>query len=104
MDTKVKPGVGELQAQQLLPVNPAPHGIGRLPVREIFRELQQRHQRQLPGSLGHLPPLWKQVSKEGIVIKRAEGIPQLQVAIAARKSGLRYLVCLGRNRRAGVWL
>ena len=103
-DAKVKPGVGQLQAQQLLSVNPTAHGIGRLAVGEIFGELQQRHHRQLPGRLGRLPALRKQVGKEGVVIQGAQGIAQLHIAIAVRESRLRYLARLGRNRRAGLGL
>ena len=44
-DAKVKPGVGQLQTQQILPVNATAHGIGRLAVGEIFGEWQQRHHR-----------------------------------------------------------
>jgi len=73
-----------------------------LAVGEIFGELQQRHHRQLPGRLGRLPPRWKQVGKEHIVIQGARGVAQLQVAIAAWESRLRDLARLGRNRRAGL--
>ena len=101
-DATVKPGVGQLQTQQILPVNPTAHGIGRLAVGEIFGELQQRHHRQLPGCLGRLPAWRKQVGKEGVVLQGAQGIAQLQVAIAAWESRLRDLARLGRNGRAGL--
>ena len=44
-DTKVKTSGGQLQAQQILPINATAHGIGRLPVGEFFSELQQRYHR-----------------------------------------------------------
>ena len=49
-----------------------------------------------------MPPWRKQVGKEGVVIQGAQGIAQLQVAIAARESRLLDLARLGRNRRAGL--
>ena len=49
-----------------------------------------------------MPPLRKQVGKEGVVIEDALGIAQRQVAIAAGESRLGYPARLGRNRRAGL--
>jgi signal transduction histidine kinase len=57
---------------------------------------------ELPGRLGRWSPLRKQVGKEGAIIQGTQGIAQPLVAIAARKSRLRYLACLGRNRRTGL--
>ena len=45
----------------------------------------------------------EQVGKEGIIIKRAEGVPQLHVAVAAGKSRLGYLALGGLLMLAG-WL
>ena len=42
----VKARVIDGQAEQVLPVDPGSHRFGRLPVGEVFRPLQHRHQRQ----------------------------------------------------------
>ena len=42
----VKARVIDWQAEQVLPVDPGPHRLGRLPVGEVLRPLQHRHQRQ----------------------------------------------------------
>jgi hypothetical protein len=50
----VEARVGERQAKQILPVDPAPHCIGCLSVRQVLGELQQGHQGQTPGRLRRL--------------------------------------------------
>ena len=43
----VEPRIIQLQAQAVLPVDPAPHRIGGLPVGQVLGALQHRHHRQL---------------------------------------------------------
>lgn len=56
---------------------------------------------QLPGSVAACPRYGNRSAKRASSYKGAEGIAQLDIAIAARESRLRYLARLGRNRRAG---
>ncbi len=44
---EIKPLILQFQAQAVLPVQPPPHRVRRLPVRQVLRELQHRHHRQL---------------------------------------------------------
>lgn len=43
----VEPGVVQLQAEGVLEVDPAPHRLGGLPVRQVEQELQHAHGGQL---------------------------------------------------------
>jgi hypothetical protein len=45
----VKAKVRQLQAQHIFPVNATAHGISRRPVRQAFRKLQDRDQRESSG-------------------------------------------------------
>ena len=48
-DSEIEARIIQLQAEQELPVQPGPHLVGGLPVRQPLRVLQHRHQRQRPG-------------------------------------------------------
>jgi hypothetical protein len=48
-DRRIEPGVRELQAQDIFPVDTAAYAVGRLAIRQPSSELQQRHQHQPPG-------------------------------------------------------
>jgi hypothetical protein len=52
----IKPRISQLQAQGVLPVDPAPHRIRGLPISQILGELQDRDQRQLPRRDPRLAP------------------------------------------------
>jgi hypothetical protein len=43
-DRKIKPGIGEVQAQCLFPINQPPHRIRSLSVGEVLSKLHDRHQ------------------------------------------------------------
>jgi hypothetical protein len=63
----VEAGVGERQPEQVFPIYPAPHRIRRLPVGQVFRELQQDHQGQAPWRLCGLTLGWEEMSEATIV-------------------------------------
>ena len=50
----VEASIGQLQAEAILPIDAAAHGIGCLLVREPFHKLQDRDQRQAPRRRGGL--------------------------------------------------
>ncbi len=52
---EIKPLILQFQAQAVLPVQPPPHRVRRLPVRQVLRELQHRHHRQLRGEIPGRP-------------------------------------------------
>jgi hypothetical protein len=53
---KAGPLIVQRQAQAVLPVQPAPHRISGLPVRQVLRELQHRDHRQLRRGDPRRPP------------------------------------------------
>src|SRR5215211_345028 len=81
----VEAGVGERQPEEILPVDPAPDGIGRLAIRQTLRELQQGHQGQAPWRLGRLALGREEVGEAAVVEYRAEPVAQAQQQIAARE-------------------
>ena len=55
----VKARIGEGQAQRILPVDPAPHGVGRLAVGQILHELQHHGQREPAWCRRRLAMAWE---------------------------------------------
>lgn len=51
----MKAFVGQLQTQRVFPVNAGAHGLRGLSVTEIFHELHDADESQLPGMEGGLP-------------------------------------------------
>ena len=49
-DQGVKTGIGQVEAEQVLPVDASPYGIGSTAVGQVLGKLQQRDQRQPPGA------------------------------------------------------
>ena len=45
-DRELEAGVGQVEGKQILPVDPASDGVGRLAVAQAFPELHEGHQRQ----------------------------------------------------------
>ena len=44
LDCVIKSRIGQLQAEGILPVQPTAHGIGSLPIRQIFHKLENGDQ------------------------------------------------------------
>ena len=94
----VEAGVGKWQAEQILPVDPATHHISRLPVRQLFCELQQGYQSQAPWRLGRLTLGWKKMRKAAVVEDRTKLVAQAQQQIAMRKRQPRNMSRVARYR------
>src|SRR5829696_6442592 len=97
----VKARVGQLQAEQIFPVNPASDGFGRPPVRQVLGKLQHGDQRQAPRHLSGLSAAWKQGRELSIAEHRPKRVAQAQIGIAARKGGPRDNCRGSRNLGAG---
>jgi len=95
----VEAGVGERQAEEILPVDPAPDSIGRLAIRQPLRELQQGHQRQAPWRLGRLALGREEAGEAAVVEDRAEPVAQAQQQVAARERQTRDMGRVVRNRQ-----
>src|SRR5262249_15173507 len=60
---EVKPGISQLQAEDIFPINVGAHGVRCLPISQSLRILHESHQSQPPRSLGWLATDGKQISK-----------------------------------------
>ncbi len=89
-DRGIKPGITQLQSQGVLPIDATAHRLGGLSVRESLQKLEDRDQRQPPGSLGGLSDRREHIRKGLIGVDRPQFIADRQVEIAFGKGGTRY--------------
>jgi hypothetical protein len=71
----VEAGVGQLQPEQVLPVDARPHRLGRAPVGEVLAELEQGDERQPPRRQPGLAVPGEQVGEVGVGKDGAELVP-----------------------------
>ncbi|GGL60238.1 hypothetical protein GCM10014719_71680 [Planomonospora parontospora subsp. antibiotica] len=71
---EVEPRIGQLQAQRVLPLDPAPHRVGGLPIGQVLGVLQHRYQRQLPGRQAGAPTRPEHARELGIGEQRAQRV------------------------------
>jgi hypothetical protein len=83
-----KPGIVELEAEQVLPVDPRPHRLRRLPVGQVLAELQQGDQRQPPGRQARLTQLGEQVGEVRVGEDGAELVTKAEERVALAERGL----------------
>src|SRR4051812_36520222 len=86
-DTKVKARVRQLEAEQVLPVDPRPDRLSGLPITQALAELHQRDQGQAPGRTGWLTLLGIEVGEVAIHEDRPERIAQGEIGAAFGKGG-----------------
>jgi hypothetical protein len=86
-DRGIEPGISELQAQHIFPVDAAAHGMRGLAIGEPFGELEDGHECQLPGGLCRLPVCGEERQK-GVIRKQCvQFIGHAQVPVALGKRG-----------------
>src|SRR4051812_33355407 len=86
-DTKVKARVGQLEAEQVLPIDPRPDRLSGLPITQALAELYQRDQGQPPGWTGRLALLGIEVGEVAILEDRPERVAQGEIGAAFGKGG-----------------
>src|SRR3954468_3609028 len=86
-DTKVKARVGQLEAEQVLPVDPRPDRLSGLPITQALAELHQRDQGQPPGWTGRLTLLGIEIGEVAILEDRPKRVAQGQIGAAFGKGG-----------------
>src|SRR4051794_4595209 len=86
-DTKVKARVGQLEAEQVRPIDPGPDRLSRLSIAQALAELHQRDQGQAPGWAGWLTLLGIEVGEVAILEDRPERIAQGEIGTAFGKGG-----------------
>ena len=79
----VEARVGQVEGEQVLPVNARPDRLGRLPVAQPLAELQQRDKGQPSRRIGRLAALGAGVGKACVVEHGAELVTRQQARIAA---------------------
>ena len=83
----VEPRVGQLEAEQVLPVDPGADGVGGRAVGEVLAELEDGDQGQPPGREGGLPPEGVEVGEVGVVEDGAEFVAEPEVGVAVGEGG-----------------
>ncbi len=81
----IKARIGQLETEQILPVDPGPHRLGGLPVGQPLGELHDRHERQPPRALSRPSPHGEQRAEALVIVESAEHVPHLHVDVALRK-------------------
>src|SRR3954454_9154621 len=84
---EVKARVGQLEAEQVLPVDPRPDRLSGLPITQALAELQQRDQGQAPGRTGWLTLLGIEIGEVAILEDRPKRVAQGQIGAAFGKGG-----------------
>jgi len=74
---EVEAHVGELETEQILPIDAAAHGIRRLAVGQTFEELENRHHGETPGTLGHLSTGGEEVDEVLVGVESSEIIAHI---------------------------
>ena len=80
----VKSGIGEIQTEQLLPIEPPTHRLCRLLIRQVLHTWHHGDQGQSPWSLGGLPIRRKEVRKIFIGVDASQDIAHVHVHVAFR--------------------
>src|SRR5690349_4800388 len=83
----VEPGAGQVQGQQVLPVDPRSDGLGGLAITQALTELHECDEREAPRRVRRLAALRIEISKAGVVEHRSKPVAQEEVGIAARERG-----------------
>jgi hypothetical protein len=81
----VKARIAEFQTECVFPSQPITHGISGLAIRQVFHELEHRHQRQAPRGKSGLAMRGKQISKHLIGVDRSQCVTHLHEDIAMGK-------------------
>src|SRR5215218_1626824 len=85
----VEAGVGQLQPEQVLPVDAGAHRLRGLPVGQVLPELQQGDQRQAPGRQARLAERGEQVGEGGGGEDGPQLVPQFEERVALAEGGPR---------------
>src|SRR5215212_5684769 len=100
---RIEPRVGQLQAQHVLPVDPAPHRVRGLPIGESLSILKDADQCQPPGSQSWLPVRGEAVNEQLVNEELTEFVGEAEVGVALREGGMGHPRGLSGNRPEGLW-
>ena len=94
---EVEAGVGQLEPERILPVDPGAHRVGRLPVAEVLEELEDRDQGQPPRGERRLALAGIEPAEILVLVDDAELVAQPRHQGALRESGTGDPRGLGRD-------
>jgi hypothetical protein len=77
----VEARIGEVQAEDVFPINAAADGICRLAIGEAFSKLEDRNQRETRGRFCGLPAPWKECRELGIMVESAEPVRHVHIEV-----------------------
>ncbi|MDQ2998223.1 MAG: hypothetical protein M3R61_14395 [Chloroflexota bacterium] len=84
---EIKPGVGQLQAKGVFPINGPAHAISGLAVGQAFHKREDGHQQQATGRQGGLPDGGKHGGEVQISTQHAQFVADLHDRTALGKGG-----------------
>jgi hypothetical protein len=90
----VEPRVGQLQPEQVLPVDAGADGLRRRTVGEVFAELQDGDEGQPPGRESGLSAAGIQVGEISVLEDGAEPVAELEIGVAVGEGGVGDARCL----------
>jgi hypothetical protein len=100
-DGMVEARIGEVQAEDVLPINAAADGIRGLAIGETFGTLEDGSQCQARGRLCGLPTRREERRELRVVVEGAETVGHLHVEVPARKRGTGNPLGFFRDRISG---
>ncbi len=84
-DAVIEAGIGKVEGEQVLPVDPRPNGLGGLTVAQTLTELHEGHQSQAPRGVARLASPRVEVGEIALGEDRTDPVPQDDVWRSARK-------------------
>src|SRR4029450_5548823 len=83
----VEAWIGEGEAERVLPIDPAPHGVRRLPVGQVLRELQHGGEREPPRCRRGLAAPGEEGRELAVLVDRPERVGDAQAERAFGEGG-----------------
>jgi hypothetical protein len=101
-DGRVEAGVGEGEAEDVLPINPATDGLRGLAIRSAFGTLEDRDHGEAGGRFGRLAAPGEEGRALRVVVKWAEMLGDLHREVTTRERGTGYPLSVFRDGIGGV--
>src|ERR671932_1061278 len=86
---EVKAGIGQLEPEEVLPIDAGPHGLGSLAIAQALTELHEGDESQPPGWIARLPLLGIEVGEVAVREDSPERVTEREVRVALGKGGAR---------------
>jgi len=97
----IEAGIGQLQPQDVFPIDAATHGLGRLAIGEAFGKLQNSGEREACRGFCRLATPREERGELGVVVDGAESVSHLHIGVPAPERGTGHPLGVFRDRIAG---